>query len=309
MIVPGVLIALSTAFFGTVGVSKNPEVVRVTFSLVMIILVWQHWHFGKQNLGIYSFCRLATDGGAMLPVERSLMVAGAISGMLVIWDLSADSVLKTYASSWSFPDALKQVMIVFGRIGRILAGVVFVFSLTYVVRRRARFGWISGSVFLISANFFAPLYFFTDNPRISQMLATSLFAHGVQYAIVLVYHAMVRSKSNEESALTQTLPSAPLTRFLPMLIFSFVALACYDLYFTQRVISLNRGIQHLFADGLRKPLSNADLNGLSTGALFGILMSHFWIDAFLWRLRDKDAREWVRLRYPYLWPASLRREA
>ena len=40
--------------------------------------------------------------------------------------------------------------------------------------------------------------------------------------------------------------------------------------------------------------------GLATGFIWGILLSHFWLDSFFWRLKDKAPREWMRARFAFL---------
>jgi hypothetical protein len=39
---------------------------------------------------------------------------------------------------------------------------------------------------------------------------------------------------------------------------------------------------------------------MGLGLTWGILLCHFWLDSFFWRLKEKVPREWIKSRYSFL---------
>lgn len=140
------------------------------------VAVWQNWHFGKQNVGIYSMFRAAQRVGSMLPVERRLIVIGSILGALAA---CFGNIPNDIELLWA-PMVLRPVA----------AGAQFVLlfvSAFYVIRNRARMLSTTAVIFMLSVNFFLPFYL--TELSLPNMFSMTLLAHGLQYLAVLGFHA------------------------------------------------------------------------------------------------------------------------
>jgi len=174
--VPVALFAVS--IFASTGLPAEHQ-----FWYWLPVAVWQNWHFGKQNVGIYSMARAAQRAGSMLPVERRLIVVGSILGALAAYfgseELGGGNVPKDIELLWA-PMVLRPVA----------AGAQFVLlfvSAFYVVRNRARVTSTTAVIFMLSVNFFLPFYLIELS--LPNMFSMTLLAHGLQYLAVLGFHA------------------------------------------------------------------------------------------------------------------------
>jgi len=72
----------------------------VYFSI--FVLSWNIWHFGKQNIGVYSFFRRAQDQSGMLPVEKKLILVGSVLGVMTTFGLAGEQYIKQFAANVNF---------------------------------------------------------------------------------------------------------------------------------------------------------------------------------------------------------------
>jgi hypothetical protein len=175
------LIAVPVALFAVSIFVYTGLPARHQFWYWLPVAMWQNWHFGKQNVGIYSMFRAAQRAGSMLPVERRMIVAGSILGVLAAYFGAEDgsNVPKDIELLWA-PMVLRPVA----------AGAQFVLlfvSAFYVVRNRARMLSTTAVIFMLSVNFFLPFYLIELS--LPNMFSMTLLAHGLQYLTVLGFHA------------------------------------------------------------------------------------------------------------------------
>ena len=43
-----------------------------------------------------------------------------------------------------------------------------------------------------------------------------------------------------------------------------------------------------------------DMPLFGMGLVFGITLAHFWVDQFLWRMKDNERAAWIKQRYSFL---------
>jgi hypothetical protein len=175
------LIAVPVALFAVSIFVYTGLPARHQFWYWLPVAMWQNWYFGKQNVGIYSMFRAAQRAGSMLPVERRMIVAGSILGVLAAYFGAEDgsNVPKDIELLWA-PMVLRPVA----------AGAQFVLlfvSAFYVVRNRARMLSTTAVIFMLSVNFFLPFYLIELS--LPNMFSMTLLAHGLQYLTVLGFHA------------------------------------------------------------------------------------------------------------------------
>jgi hypothetical protein len=70
------------------------------------VLAWNNWHFGKQNIGVYSFFRLSQSRPGVVSLERNLIVLGAVLGAVGIFAANdggyVTNFINAYAKNESF---------------------------------------------------------------------------------------------------------------------------------------------------------------------------------------------------------------
>ncbi len=252
------------------------------------VLTWNLWHFGKQNIGVYSFFRISQAQSRMLPMEKRLLVVAAALGAMTAISLGAASYIKEYANKESFDGllAVAQYLTVAGGTGQfVLFGIV----VALVIAQRARHNWQSALLFLLCANFFFPQYLLASGAAGSFVFACNTFGHGAQYCAFLGFHAGNDYEKRERAG-------AALSRYLMPLAFVATALLVSDFYVFQKVVSVG-AVGRVVARWSGTPgLANSIIDAV----FIGILLNHFWLDSFFWRFQDPQSRNWLLSRFSFL---------
>ena len=262
----------------------------VLFYFVFLTVAWQHWHFGKQNLGVFAFSCVAAKRGPIKRFERATIVGAAISGVLVTYHMVGAAFKDLYAPNGD-PTAFQAVMPYMTTMGKAVQYTVTAASVYYVARNWRSFSFTTGTLYLIGANFFLPQYLYMDLTSVYFIFGQYIAAHGVQYVVFLLFHALgtARNKAAQTSRFSVVL--------LAPVIFVVVAFVIADLYMFGKFVSM-RSLVGTLVSGFH--LTALELGKVVAGVINGVLLSHFWLDAFYWRLKDKPAREWVQSRYSFL---------
>jgi hypothetical protein len=275
-------------FIATAGLRQSgTATILVYFQL--FVLTWNLWHFGKQNIGVYSFYRISQTLPRMLPVEKRLLVFAAALGAVTALSVGAASYIKQYASNESFDGLLtltKYVTLAGGAGQLVLFGVV----VSLIIAQRARHSWQSGLIFLLCSNFFVPQYLIAGGAAVSFIFACNTLGHGVQYCAFLGFHAGNDYEKRERAG-------PPWTRYLMPAALLLTALFLADFYYFQKVVSVG-GVAHKISVWLGSPpgLDSAMLDAI----VIGILLNHFWLDSFFWRFQDPQSRNWMLSRFSFL---------
>lgn len=227
---------------------------------MMSVLSWNMWHFGKQNVGVYSFMRATELLSPMVPIERKMIVVGSVFGVLsAIYGLK---VLTPQAPDVDFSVPLAVIAAL--RPATAIAGLIlFALSLLHVFRDRARMTWSSAVIFIFSVNFFLPS--FLDAISVPTLFALTTFAHGCQYVVFLLFHAAGYRGGGRWATAGM------------LLALGAGLLITSDLY-------------HFHWSGY----------DVAPGVAMGILLMHFWFDQTIWRLKEPESRRWVQKRFAFL---------
>ena len=122
------------------------------------VVAWNLWHFGKQNIGVYSFFRTSQNQSPMLPLERKLLLGGAVLGALSAFAMNAGQFSKQFASNvnmdWFL--AIEKLIGKFGMVGQAIM-LAAVLAVLWAYRERHR--WPSALMFFLGTNFFLPTIF------------------------------------------------------------------------------------------------------------------------------------------------------
>lgn len=237
-----------------------------TRALVLLAFFgWQLWHYQKQNLGLASLAAASAHLPSQRPVERRCIAASGIGGVLAL--VADPSVLQVVA--WRPPASVAttaQILAV------LVLGVSIAAAAAATVHR-----WVTatttaqaGSVYLVAVTFPIPLVL-TRSPYAA--IGGLTLAHGLQY-LLLVGHVVA---------------GPPSLRKAPADVARLVAIMALVLA-TAGVLG---AVSHLH-----------DGNQIAARVLFGAylaaVMTHFVVDAGLWRLRDDFPRRWLMERVPQL---------
>ncbi len=246
----------------------------LTYGL-LLIAIWQNWHFGKQNVGVYALIRQAQKIGPMSLAERRMIVAGSVLGALAAY-FGAVDLQAQRGQTVGFPLILATIDVL-RPVATLAAFGLLIFSAAHVVRNRRRVTPSAAVTFFLSANFFLPFYLTAVS--LPNVLAITALAHGVQYVAFLMFHsANYRGGGSWMVA-----------------VFALCVLVTGDIYYFNLVVP-----EHWFGHQFGI-LLGADNDAHLSGALVtGILLAHFWFDSVIWRLKNPESRAWVPRRYSCL---------
>jgi len=259
--------------------------------VAMGILAWNLWHFGKQSIGVCSFVRLAESRPSMLPVERTMLVIAATLGAAASVVIAGEDLIRSYANGVDHLHLLsfnKYALPVL----KFSYYALSIFSIVYVIQNRKRFSKMDAAIFLMSVNFFLSFYLGKDLPELSLAIVLTTLGHGLQYLVFLVFHAITYKNSIVQKS------ARPFIYQLKMPFIFIVALLFFcDMYKLNYIIPSN------WIEKIISPLitvSPAVMNSFGIAFVSSVLLTHFWLDSYFWRFRDKSARDWMIERYGFL---------
>jgi hypothetical protein len=279
--VPVLLIAASVFGFTYLGQLMPEGQNWPLVYLLCVMTVWQTWHFGKQNLGVYAFMRIAQSAGSTPKIDRHMIVAGAALGALT--GVLTMNYYTIYApkSDLGFLSAYNDQ---FRAVGQVIQYALAAASVGYVVLRYKSFTIGTALIFLMSANFFLPFYLTGSALAFSNVFACSALGHGAQYCVFLAFHAGgYRSKA------------AGGRRWVMPAIF----LGCAAI--TAELFHLHWALPDMWVGTTAARLVGyGSGSAVSLGLVIGVTLVHFWLDSFLWRFKEPGARNWMLRRYAFL---------
>lgn len=167
--VPILLVGGMAALFALVDLS-------VARYVVVPYLVWQMWHYQKQNVGLLSFIAAGTDRTPLSAWERRTFAVAAVSGILGFLHLGG--------SKLGVPD-LPDVYLRLHQVGLAVACLLpvgFVAALTQ--SKSLRTNRMRLAFFLFGTVFFLPIYLFDD--PIAAITGYAI-AHGLQYVVFMAF--------------------------------------------------------------------------------------------------------------------------
>lgn len=232
-----------------------------TAALIAFFL-FQTWHFGAQNIGVASFISLSERGRSLTSLEKLAIKAGIWIGMLGV--LKAMSPTFMIGAEYvPLSVEVNECLSLFYDVGAVLAiptaGVAVWLAIVALRDGRAVFG---ASIFL-SVTFLFPMYLSHD-----YMIGFMSFvvAHGLQYLIFLGAHSAGQNTDRPKSSL-----------FIRPALLVLVVLIANLLWKVQTFGSSD----FMFGFALIQSLT----------------LIHFWLDRFLWRMRDKGRAYWIKARF------------
>jgi hypothetical protein len=231
--------------------------------LLVPFLGWQLWHYQKQNVGLAALAASAQRVGALLQAERRALLLAGLAGIAAL--LARPGLLGLHVQAPGGPPFVRAVLV--------LAGAAFVVAVaggvTAIARRprqhRPAGFWVT---YLASLLFWLPAFAFAS-PYAA--VGGMTIAHGAQYLLLVTLVAGGPGSAGQ----SRSKPARYVRHFRLALLANIAFLGGAAL----------SAASHLHDAG---PLGRCLF-----GAYLGIVMSHFIIDAGLWRLRDPLARRFL----------------
>lgn len=242
---------------------------------IMLFFLYQTWHFGSQNIGVAMFISLSERGIAINKSEKNIIRLGTVCGMLgVLSALYLDFMIgQQYVR---VDEGLLRTIRFLHDIGAIAAAALAGWAFLLLLKAWRRNQFLYGVAIFLSATFLFSMYL-SDNYMIA--VASFSIAHGLQYVVFLAAHSVSSSRTSHGRSL----------RFQAYLLPPVALVAII-------------GIGHLI--WTRAPALQSEqfpLVGLSI--LLGLTLSHFWVDQFMWRMRNAERAKWVKENFGFIFPA------
>jgi hypothetical protein len=313
------LIAVSMFAFTALTVAMGSQHTEILYLFALGGIMWQHCHFGKQNLGVLALSRIATRTGPIAPFERYTLVAGAICGMAAAYLIVGKAFQQSYSPNGNLSlitAPIETISTQFRWFQYILAAS----AVAYTVYNFRRFTIATASLYILGVCFFLPVFLAIDLPQYVFIFATSGYAHGAQYIVILFYHSLgsidlIRRSDNSALASSQShndadreLAARRIIRAVrlisPLLFFALAMTVSINFYTSHSLLTFSDIIWRIVNGAMRLHLEGSTVTGMSFGLIWGILSCHFWLDSFFWRLKEKVPREWIKSRYAFLFARS-----
>ena len=226
------------------------------------------WHFGRQNLGIVSFATRIGQRRPMDRFERWTLFAGMLAGVLGGYRIFAPALLL-HPQTWPVDlSAIDPLLSQLWYLGIALYAVLIPVTLIGVAIRRRLYTPLTLAVYLGCVFFFLPAYLSTNG--LFLIMGWSV-AHGIQYLVVLAFHAMGRTG--------QPIGWAPFGAFL---------------------LCLAAGVA-IWQVGAHVQDGGDELTiKLLVATTTSLTWAHYWVDQFLWRFSTPERRAWLAQSFPFL---------
>lgn len=232
------------------------------------------WHFGRQNFGVVAFATRISHRRPMDSFERNALTAGNIAGLLAGYHIFAPVLFLLKPDTWPLDlSAIDPVFSLLWYGGIAIYAVLIPLTLYRVATRWSQYEPLSLAILLGCIFFFLPTYLST-NPLLA--LVSWAVAHGLQYVLILGFHATGRATSRRGGQ-----------ALWPLLLFA----AC--------VIG---GVLIWRASG-RLQLDGDDLEiRLAVAVVTALTLAHYWVERYLWRFSSPERRAWLEQSFRFLSP-------
>lgn len=238
--------------------------------LFLVFWGWQAFHYGRQNLGIYSFTSIAQQTGAPHKLEKLAIDLATICGILGTFRILGMGVA---------PDNLHSTLNGLFEVGKFGYFGVIIFGLYVYARNFQRTTPLKSVFFWTLVLFFLPIYLSND---INVTFLSYAIAHGVQYIVFMGIVSLNTEPGERAKALRYQngLKLMGLMLLFGILFYKADALRSFELVKSNGFLVWS--FDFLF------------------GAVLGATMAHFVIDAGAWRLSKLPQREYMSKRFGFI---------
>jgi len=234
----------------------------------LLLLGWQAYHYGRQNIGVYAFTSMA-QGWRPRAAERRALELAAVCGVCGTFKVLG---LQTA------PEYLHGVFDLLFRAGSLaFIGVVF-FGVYLFLKHRREFSMGKAACFFTLLLFFLPLFI---SSGVDGAFYSYAMAHGIQYIILMAVLSVHLGATDGRRGVSSGMIA--LATF--MVLFGLVGARAADLKTIEWVNS------RLIVTGTID---------FAAGIAVGVTIAHFVVDAGAWRLSRPAARTYMTKRFGFL---------
>jgi hypothetical protein len=269
--------------------------------LKWVMIVYAHYalfHFARQNIGVLSFVTLTSTRRPLHRDEKLILNGVAICGMFGALKLYAPNLLlNPQHFSFDLSGIAPAIDLLY------IAGIasytaLFAFAVRHFFVHRQAYDGYSATIFWLCVGWYIPIYVALGHPLLS--IASFTTAHGLQYLVLLCFHAYRRSTLRvTRCAERGGFPNGRIGWYalLPWLALAAAALAGVLLLRYPEFPFAG------FAQLIQRELGASGLAKAGAGLVSGLTLAHFWVDQFIWRSRSPERRGWLIENYPFLAPS------
>lgn len=244
-------------------------------ALLLFYWVWQAFHYGRQNIGVYAFASIAQTNRAPHKLEKAAIDAGTLLGILGTFKIMGAAVSPAYLHPWF--DALYQV-------GHFAFAAAFVFALAVYVKHFRETTLFKTLFYFTSVFFFYPVFMSTE---MSVAFLSYAVAHGAQYLVFMSIVAAAHGGGSGEAA-----AEARRSRRASVLVFVALTLIVGFVFFRVGDLRLVDAVN-------ARPALRTTIDFL-VGVTIGATMAHFVVDAGAWKLSLARQREYVTGKFGFI---------
>lgn len=232
------------------------------------------WHFGRQNFGVVAFATRISHRRPMDRFERHALNAGNIAGLLAGYHIFAPVMFTLKPQTW--PLDLSGIDPFFSLLrygGLAIYAVLIPCTIFYLVANWRKHEPMALAVFLGCVFFFLPTYLSAD-PLL--VLVAWAVAHGLQYVLILGFHAAGRATGRPQ-------------RFSIWPLFLFTAVVI--------------GGVLLWRFSGQVQLDGEDIEvRVAVSVVVALTLAHYWVERYLWKFSSSERRAWLEQSFHFLSP-------
>lgn len=267
LLIPLVLMALTAI----VLIASPPWMV---IGFMLFYTFFGMWHFGRQNFGVVAFATRISHRRPMDKFERHALNAGNIAGLLAGYHIFAPVMFTLKPQTW--PLDLSRIDPFFSLLrygGLAIYAVLIPCMIYYIAANWRRHEPMALVVFLGCVFFFLPTYLST-NPLL--VLVAWAVAHGLQYVLILGFHAAGRATGRPQRFSIR-----------PLILFTAVVI----------------GGVLLWRYSGRMQLDGDDTEvRVAVSVVVALTLAHYWVERYLWKFSSSERRAWLEQSFRFLSP-------
>jgi hypothetical protein len=238
--------------------------------ILLMYWSWQAFHYGRQNLGIYSFVSIAQRGAAPSKYEKLVIDLGTWCGIIGTFKILGSGVAPSY---------LHKPFDTLYWAGTITFVLVLVASLVIYAQNLKRTTPLLTIFYFTLVCFFLPVFLSTN---VNIAFFSYAIAHGVQY---ILFMSIVSLNFAPHASAKRLQISNAMKLLLLTLVVGFVFYRAADL----KTVELFTAHATLIR-----------IVDFIIGAILGATMAHFVVDAGAWRLSQSLQRMYIGKRFAFV---------
>ncbi|WP_169157134.1 hypothetical protein [Brasilonema bromeliae] len=241
--------------------------------LLLFYWLWQAYHYGKQNIGVYSFISYSQTKKPICRLEKISITLGILAGILPTWKVIGYNVAPSY---------LHNLINFFYWMGQPVFFAGLILSIYVFIVKNSCFTLLKSIFFFLLVFFFLPIYL-SDNILVT--FHTYATAHGIQYIIFMTVIAINSEQAKDKAQKQSTLLKSLFLLSLYLIVGGLIFFYSQDL--NKLVFIQNHSILSSCTDFL-------------LGGLLGLTMAHFVVDAHAWKLSQVNQRKFILEKFSFI---------